>query len=119
MTVTTSTKRQTVVWKDKYGNSYSYSIFPLPVSLNPGQAGNYIFCKLVNQTWVPIYIGQGDLKERTSNSHKKNCIVSKGATHVHCHLNNSEASRLLEESNLLATFPQAYAPTGCNERTGG
>jgi hypothetical protein len=33
--------------------------------------------------------------------------------------NSVEADRLAEEQDLLAGYPQAYAPTGCNEKIGG
>lgn len=99
---------------------YTYYVHDLPASFNPNQPGNYIYTKLVNGYWVPIYIGQGDLGVRVSDSHHKAaCIRSKGATHVHVHLNSSEQSRLAEERDLLGRFTQAYVPTGCNDTIGG
>jgi len=68
---------------------------------------------------VPIYIGEGDLKDRSENHHQAGHIGQKRATHFHCHLNRSKESRLNEESDLLAHYTNAYQPTGCNERTGG
>ena len=99
---------------------YSYSIYKFPVRFNEGQDGNYIFCKLVERKWRPIYIGQGDLgKKVTLQHHKLDCIIKNGATHVHVHLNAKEEDRKSEESDLLANYGQAYEPKGCNEKEGG
>jgi len=92
---------------------------PLPYTCNKGQDGNYIFTKTTNNIWVPIYIGQGDLNDRTNDSTHYGCAVGKGATHVHVHLNPKEEDRIAEEQDLLAGHPDAYAPTGCNEKVGG
>jgi len=62
-----------------------------------------------------------DLGDRTNinNHHQSRCLKSKGATHVHVHLNAREADRIAEEQDLLAGNPESYQPTGCNEKTGG
>ncbi len=79
-----------------------------------------MYTKIVNNKWIPIYIGEGDLQTRISDSHHKaNCIKEKGATHVHVHLNANEQMRLNEEQDLLANFTNAYMPVGCNEKEGG
>jgi hypothetical protein len=71
-------------------------------------------------TWIPIYIGEGDLGDRVSeNHHKSNCIKVRGATHVHVHLNPVESDRKVEETDLLANYLNAYMPIGCNEKEGG
>jgi hypothetical protein len=110
-----------IKWGGASGTAYTYNIHQLPVSFNPNQPGNYIFCKLNAQNqWVPIYIGEGDLGERISDKHHKwTCVKSKGATHVHEHLNAIESNRLAEEKDMLAGHPIAYAPYGCNEKIGG
>lgn len=107
-------------WIGHSGTAYRYWIYPLPASLNPDQAGNYIYAKknFAGQ-WVPIYIGQGDLHDRATNHHQATCIRMKGATHFHCHKNTLERDRLAEERDLLGHYTQAYHPTGCNERFGG
>ena len=111
---------QTCDWPGASGNSYKYFIYKRHPSVNAGQDGNYIYAKIVNNEWVPVYIGQGDLSVRcTPNHHQIDCIDSKGATHVHMHRNGSEADRLTEEKDLLAAFPQAYVPKGCNVKKGG
>jgi len=75
---------------------------------------------IVDGQWVPIYFGEGDLSVRSTKSHHQiTCINSKGATHVHMHLNAAETARKAEEKDLLAAYPQAYSPTGCNVKLGG
>jgi hypothetical protein len=107
-----------VTWTGASGAAYIYYIYPNPPNFSdPSQDGNYIYAKIVNNLWVPIYIGQGCLQDRCcANHHKAICITEKGATHVHAHIVAAEASRLAEEADLLTALPQAYTPTGCNER---
>jgi hypothetical protein len=114
-------ERPTCNWIGASGASYKYFIYELPITFNPNQSGNYVFTKLnAENRWYPIYIGQGDLRDRVGNNHHKwACIQSKGATHVHVHLNNSEQDRLVEEQDLLARYTNAYKPYGCNEKEGG
>ena len=106
-------------WTGKSGTKYGYWSKPLPFSCNAGQDGNYIFTKIVNNSWVPIYIGQGDLNDRVNDPTHYKCATGKGATHVHVHTNAKEQDRLNEESDLLALHTNAYAPTGCNQKIGG
>ena len=115
------TEIHTCNWVGTSGTVYRYSIHRLPISFEGDQPGNYIFAKVNTESkWVPIYIGQGDLGERVSdNHHKWNCIERRGATHIHVHKNVEESARLEEEKDLLANYPNAYAPGGCNERGGG
>lgn len=110
----------TCVWIGASATKYTYHIHSLPVTFNPNQDGNYIYAKIVNNQWCPIYIGEGDLRDRVSdNHHQADNIARKKATHVHVHLNANVKARTIEESDLLANFPQAYAPNGCNEKLGG
>jgi hypothetical protein len=107
-------------WTGASGASYKFYIWELPVNFNEGQNGNYIYSKRnAAGRWVPIYIGQGDLKDRSENHHKSSCISSKGATHIHVHLNSTENDRLTEEQDLLAFYKNAYTPLGCNEKEWG
>ncbi len=108
-------------WVGDSGTEYSYFVHALPVNFDPNQSGNYIFSKKNDRgKWVPIYIGEGDLAERVNdNHHQAACIVRKGATHVHVHLNANKASRKAEEEDLLARYTNAYTPSGCNEKEGG
>jgi hypothetical protein len=109
------------IWTGKSGTGYTYFIHPLPVNFDANQDGNYIYTKQNSQgLWVPIYIGQGDLRDRVSdNHHQAACIKKKGATHVHGRLNPKEKERIAEESDLLANYTNAYTPNGCNEKEGG
>ncbi len=117
MAVSQGTKRVICGWVGKSGTRYPYFVYSLPESFKEGGDGNYIYAKLVESKWRPIYIGQGDLGERVSpNHHKAKCIADKGATHVHAHLNSKESDRLAEEKDLLVNYSQAYEPTGCNEK---
>lgn len=110
----------TCTWDGASGTPYTYHVHSLPQTFDPNQNGNYIFTKLVDNLWSPIYIGQGDLEDRVGSSHHKwSCITSKGATHVHVHLNSSLQNREAEEEDLLQNYQNAYAPSGCNERIGG
>ena len=112
---------QTVNWVGASGRKYTYWIYPRHPEI-AAVPGNYIYTKIVNNQWVPIYIGQGDLSVRlTKDHHQIKCINSKGATHVHVHSHKdpNEAERLAEEKDLLAGYPNAYAPSGCNIKEGG
>lgn len=113
-------ENQTCDWIGASGKKYTYYVHRLPMNFDPNQDGNYIFTKVVDNKWVSIYIGQGDLADRVSlNHHQASCIQSKGATHVHAHLNSNKQSRLTEEDDLLANYTNAYKPNGCNEKVGG
>lgn len=111
----------TCVWVGASGRQYTYYVRQLPFNFNPNQEGNYIYSKINGQgLWVPIYIGEGDLADRVGpNHHQAACIKSKGATHVHAHINQSAHDRKAEESDLLARYTNAYKPSGCNEKIGG
>src|SRR5581483_12026368 len=106
----------TCVWKGASGTNYTFQILPRHPNINAGQFGNYIYAKKnASGYWVPVYIGQGDLSVRCSESHHQlECIDSKGATHIHMHLNSTEADRLNEEKDLLSNYANAYSPNGCN-----
>ena len=117
MTGTTKTVL-TCVWSGASGAKYTFHIYALPASFDPDQDGNYIYTRVDERNaWVPIYIGEGDLNERSApGHHKAECIAGKGATHFHCHVNRNGDARLVEEADLLSTYPQAYEPSGCNGR---
>lgn len=106
----------TVDWPGKSGKTYTHYIYELPYSFKDDQPGNYIFTRVESGSWIPVYIGQGDLGDRVGEGHHKwQCIKSKRATHVHAHLNKDETARLAEERDLLARHQEAYSPKGCNE----
>ena len=111
-------EKEICVWDGKSGKKYTYLIYTLPQSFNQGQDGNYIYTKVENNYWKPIYIGEGDLGDRIGPSHHQaKCIKDKEATHVHVHLNKNEQARKSEEKDLLANYPQSFKPEGCNVKT--
>jgi hypothetical protein len=112
---------ETCTWTGASGKNYTYYIWPRHPNIDAGQMGNYIYAKKNSEgRWVPVYIGQGDLSVRsTKDHHRTECIDKKGATHIHMHLNSREPDRLSEERDLLERYTNAYAPNGCNARTGG
>jgi hypothetical protein len=113
-------ERPAVDWIGASGEEYTYYIFEFPFNFSASQNGNYIFTKVnAKNEWVPIYIGQGDLKERTENHHQATGIARKGATHIHAHVNPGKEDRIAEEQDLLENYTNAYQPTGCNEKEGG
>jgi len=111
----------TAVWNGASDKQYTFWVYPLTTGLSNGQDGNCIYTKVVNNTWIVLYIGQGDLGDRTDieKHHQSRCLKSKGATHVHAHKNPRESDRTAEEKDLLAGHPNAYQPTGCNESIRG
>ncbi len=118
-TMTQTTMTKTCAWPGKSGRSYTYYVHDLTFDPSPDQDGNYIWAKVVNGSWQPVYIGQGDLKDRRNAHLKDGCVTRKGATHFHCHLNGRKQDRLAEEDDLLANFPQTFTPTGCNVNPSG
>jgi len=96
---------------------YQYEIheLSLPFKCDPKLEGNYIFCKLVNQTWEAIYIGEGILYNRINDPEHSKCVLKKHATHIHYHLSSNERIRKDEEEDLLDNHPEVYEPNGCNK----
>jgi hypothetical protein len=112
----------TCIWSGASGAKYTFHVYPRHPVINAGTMGNYIYTKVdTDNTWKPIYIGQGDLSVRaTRDHHQISCIDSKGATHIHIKATpEGEVTRKAQERDLLNAYPQAYAPTGCNRREGG
>jgi hypothetical protein len=112
---------QSCVWTGASGKSYTYQVFDNPPHFKPNQDGNYIYAKVVNNMWVPIYIGEGSLSDGCyAGHHQAPCIAQEGATHVHAHFNGDEANRKAEEEDLLARYTIAYAPAAeCTITSGG
>lgn len=103
------------------GTNYTYHIYPIGTTFKEAD-GNYIYAKKNTEgEWVLIYIGEGDLADRSKleQDRRGECISAKGATHFLCHLNASHDERRDEETDLLANYPDAYEPTGCNVKRGG
>lgn len=113
------TKTQTINWHGATGQSYTYHIYDIDFSPAENQDGNYIFARKVNNGWEAVYVGEGDIKDRKQAHLSDGCVTRKGATHFHCHRNSNGQPRKSEEADVLAGNPEAYAPTGCNEKEGG
>jgi hypothetical protein len=109
------------VWTGASGRKYTFYVYARHPRIIKGQMGGYIYAKIdQDNTWQPIYIGQGDIGVRCTQSHHQiECIDSKGATHVHLKITADECIRKSQERDLLAAYPQAYAPTGCNQQGEG
>lgn len=106
-------------WQGASGKNYEYEVYPLGTPFS-NVDGNYIYAKTSQFFWLPVYIGQGDLSVRISTAHHQSqCVAQKQATHIHVHANPNRQDRIDEEQDILAAFPLAYAPTGCNEKIGG
>ena len=96
---------RTCYWFGKSGSKYKYYIKKLPAKFESNQIGNYVFAKLVKDKWVPIRIGEGDLRDAVSDDRNQmEDIRKKGATHIHVHLNPDLAVRIKEEADLLANY---------------
>ncbi len=108
---------ETCVWQGISGTPYVYTVHSLPVTFGPNQNGNYIYAKVENNIWIPVYIGEGDLGTHCGTTHPKaHQIAAKGATHFHEHLNPRASRRKAEEADILASYPMASEPNGCNEK---
>jgi hypothetical protein len=107
-----------VEWRGLSGARYTYWTYELPEVPDQNALGNYIFTRRgATGSWVPLYIGNGDLATLGEGVHALwACVSAKGATHVHTHRNPAAESRSAEERDLLAAHPVAYAPDGCNPR---
>ena len=104
-----------VNWTGASGRKYEYHAWY--VRSRPGdpeEEGNYIFAKIENGYWIPLYIGQGLLQRRYDAALQEGCVVSKGASHYHVHLENNRERRIQEEIDIIDAFPQCKRPTGCN-----
>lgn len=107
------------VWVGASGTRYVYMVYQLPKNFLDNQYGNYIYGKIVDDIWIPVYIGHGNLGQVVGkNHHHMRCIRGKGTTHVHVRYNEHENDCLREVVDLLDHYPQAYAPVGCNMRAG-
>lgn len=107
------------VWAG-YANEYVYEVHPLPYEAEKEAKGNYIFCKLVSDEWVPIYIGEGIICKGIKEKKHLTCVTKKGATHVHIHVHEVDVKdvREFEKGDLLQKHSVAYKK-GCNIRRRG
>ena len=94
---------ETALWRGYSGKTYEYVVYGLNTTWND-IPGNYIFVRLVNGRWRPLYIGQtSSFQSRITTSHEKwPCAVEHGITHIHARTNDyGEEARLSEECDLI------------------
>lgn len=105
---------ETCNWQGKSGKVYAYAVYKLEGAWN-AHPGNYIFARHEGGVIRAVYIGQTNSFANRLPCHEKiPCAVRHGFTHVHAHVNQSEAARLFEEADLIAY----YQPT-CNVQVAG
>ena len=105
-------------WRGGSGEQYDYRIYPIGTTFK-NLDGNYIYARINRvdasgtRWWTAVYIGQGNLSERSDPNahHRGTCIEQNGATHFHCHLNANLSARRAEEKDLLANHN-----TPCNRQ---
>ena len=109
-------KAPSIKWDGKNG-TYTYRIYPIGTPMKD-TAGNYIYAYKYQGAdrswyWKPVYIGEGNLKDRSNlGGHDRgNCIKNNGATHFHAHTNSVKSTRLDEETDLRANYS-----TPCNRQ---
>jgi hypothetical protein len=79
-------------------------------------AGNYMFMRLTNAGWVPIYVGiANDLSERLPSHDMWPVAQRNGATAIFAHTQSSDLARISEESDLIAYW---NPPCNTQHRTG-
>ncbi len=92
-------------WRGISGKLYPYEVRKIGQGF-PNVDGNYIFAKVEDGRWKPVYIGQGNLQQQANlkNRTDKNppCIIDNGATHIHTHrqARTTEEKRKVEEEDL-------------------
>jgi len=107
----------TAIWTGKSAARYKYWVYQLGTSMKQVD-GNYIYARSYqradgNWYWKAIYIGEGNLSDRSDldSHHRGDCIRINRATHFHAHTNASNKARLDEETDLRASHS-----TPCNRQ---
>ncbi|WP_322414175.1 GIY-YIG nuclease family protein [Mesorhizobium huakuii] len=93
-----------VDWPGSKG-TYRYWFLTTPgvASSIKREGGNYMFAKLTDKGYVPVYIGiADDLSARISSHDRWDDAVAAGATHVLSHTHPNVAMRQAEEIDLIA-----------------
>jgi predicted GIY-YIG superfamily endonuclease len=86
------------------GATYRYWFLANPSSASgiKAVAGNYMFVRLANDGWVPVYIGiADDLQDRIPSHERWKEAVALGATEVMAHTQANRAKRETEEKALI------------------
>ncbi|HYC06218.1 MAG TPA: hypothetical protein VED40_23215 [Azospirillaceae bacterium] len=70
------------------------------------EPGNYMFVKLAQNVWIPLYIGETDnLSDRLPNHERWAEVVRHGATHIMAHTSpGGVVLRRAEERDLIARW---------------
>ena len=98
-------KIDTLVVKDSHGYEYDFELYSKDTQFKNVSA-IYIFVKLQNGEYIPLYIGQStELGARLSNHEKKAELVRAGFTH---YLVRQFAESQLDEKEK--SFIQQYTP---------
>lgn len=95
-----------VVWAGRSGKRYSYWYHQIGTVTFKDEPGNYIYAKLTNQGWAPIYIGETQtLSDRIARHEKRERALRHGATHIHAHTTPGiRQARLDEETDLRGNY---------------
>jgi hypothetical protein len=110
-------------WIGISGIVYEFTDYTLDTVFRENVIGNYAFSNKIPKeegyTLNPIYIGEGVLKDRISFRLNEGKVQEKRCNCVSVRiLKIGEDSKQIEE-DLLAAYPAAYIPTGCNIKEGG
>jgi len=92
-----------VNWPGQSGKAYSYTVYPINVTLRPSP-GNFIYAgQAQDGRWVPIYIAQSrNLQQRLEGHVSAVDAMTHGATHLHAHYDTvGQAARCNEEQDLV------------------
>lgn len=98
-------QEETMIWTGSSGKQYKYWVHPIGTSFKD-EPGNYIFAKVSQGEWTPLYIGEtSSLQDRLPGHEKLPCVERNSGTHVHAHITSGgKQARLAEESDLLQAF---------------
>ena len=89
-------------WHGQSGTAYEYQVRTSNQS-PPPSGGNYIFVRLENSTYYPLYIGETqNFAQRFQNHEKAACAQQNGTNQIHYHSHNGNAqTRRAEEQDLI------------------
>jgi hypothetical protein len=108
-----------ITWNGHSGTPYEFEIYPKGTTFN-NVDGNYIFAQQTQTGWNAIYIGEGNLADRTQDKEHLACASRKGFTHYHVHANSNENHRKYEEADLIAEHTECLLKNGgCNNTSDG
>ena len=99
--------QEQATWHGLSGNPYVFTVYDLNTNWYD-VGGVYIFAKIENRKWVPIYIGEThSFKERLVRSHEKwDCALRRGMTHIHALRIDDSRRRKAVERDLIDNYGQ-------------